>query len=60
MRKLLALSALIALSLAGCSSTLTAPVDEHPDFACRGNSGNCGGGGGQQSNNPNNPPTTAP
>ena len=61
MRKLLPLTALFALSLAGCSSsanTLTDPVDDDPASACRGNSGNCGGG--QHNNNSNNPPATSP
>jgi hypothetical protein len=59
MRTLLPLGALLALSLAGCSSSaMTAPDDTQPSFACAGNSGNCGGG--QHNNNPNNPPHTAP
>jgi len=66
MRTLLPLGALLALSLAGCSSSaspLTGPEDTKPSFSCVGNSGNCGnnyGGGGQHNNNPNNPPATAP
>jgi hypothetical protein len=62
MRTLLPLGALLALSLAGCSSSagpLTGPAEDEPSLACRGNSGNCGAGG-QHNNNPNNPPTTAP
>lgn len=68
MRTLLPLGALLALSLAGCSDSMTAPTDPtdlKPAFACAGNSGNCGGGfggggSGQHNNNSNNPPTTAP
>jgi hypothetical protein len=64
MRTLLPLGALLALSLAGCSDSMTAPTDPtdlKPAFACAGNSGNCGGGGsGQHNNNSNNPPATAP
>jgi hypothetical protein len=62
MRTLLPLGALLALSLAGCSNTMTEPDDTEPSFACAGNSGNCGqfGGGGQHNNNSNNPPATAP
>jgi len=64
MRTLLPLGALVALSLAGCSSSansLTGPDEIKPSFSCRGESGNCGGGGsGQHNNNPNNPPATAP
>jgi hypothetical protein len=63
MRKLLPLGALLALALAACSTdSITAPDDQQPSFACRGNSGNCGGGGGGggSNNNPNNPPATTP
>jgi hypothetical protein len=66
MRTLLPLGALLALSLASCTSSassLTGPDELKPSFACAGNSGNCGGGqqgGGQHNNNPNNPPSTAP
>jgi hypothetical protein len=64
MRTLIPLAALMALSLAGCSSSansLMGPDDTKPSFACAGNSGNCGGGGGgQHNNNPNNPPSTTP
>jgi hypothetical protein len=63
MRTLLPLVALLALSLAGCSNSLTAPDDSQPSFSCAGESSNCGGGqkgGGQRNNNPNNPPKTAP
>jgi hypothetical protein len=65
MRKLLPLGALLALTVAGCSSdSVTGPTDTpEPSFACSGNSGNCGGGqqgGGQHNNNPNNPPATTP
>jgi hypothetical protein len=59
MPKLLALGALLALTLAGCSTdTVTGPDTLQPSFACAGNSGNCGGG--KHNNNPNNPPATAP
>lgn len=58
MRTLLSLSAVLVLSLAGCSDALTAPDDITPSFSCRGNSGNCGGG--SHNNNPNNPPATTP
>jgi hypothetical protein len=58
MRTLLPLGALLALSLAGCSNSLTAPDDTTPSLSCAGNSGNCGGG--QHNNNSNNPPATAP
>lgn len=58
MRTLLPLGALLALSLVGCSNSLTAPDDTKPSLSCAGNSGNCGGG--QHNNNPNNPPATAP
>jgi hypothetical protein len=65
MRKLLPLGALLALTLAGCSTdTMTGPDPQEPSFSCRGNSGNCGGGsgggGGNTSNNSNNPPATSP
>ncbi|MGH7518823.1 MAG: hypothetical protein ACREOC_15390 [Gemmatimonadales bacterium] len=65
MRKLLPLGALLALTLAGCSTdTVTGPDTLQPSFACSGNSGNCGGGpgggGGNHNNNPNNPPATTP
>ena len=69
MRTLLPLGALLALSLAGCSSSaspLTGPEDTKPSFSCAGNSGNCGnnfgGSGGQNNNNnnnSNNPPATS-
>jgi hypothetical protein len=57
MRMILPLTALLALSLAGCSD-MTAPDATRPSLSCAGNSGNCGGGG--HNNNPNNPPATAP
>jgi hypothetical protein len=64
MRTFLTLGALMALTLAGCSSaadSLTGPDASRPSFSCRGESGNCGGGsGGNHNNNPNNPPATAP
>jgi hypothetical protein len=62
MRTTLPLVALVALSIAGCSSSSTSvlgPSEDQPVASCRGNSGNCGAGG-QHNNNPNNPPTTAP
>jgi hypothetical protein len=61
MRALLPLVALVALSVAGCSSSANSvfgPVEDEPASACAGNSGNCGGG--QHNNNPNNPPKTTP
>jgi hypothetical protein len=60
MRKLLALGALLALTVAGCSSdSVTGPTNTlQPSFSCAGNSGNCGGG--NHNNNPNNPPATTP
>jgi len=61
MRKLLPLGALVALTLAGCSSaadSLTGPDASRPSLSCAGQSGNCGGG--NHNNNPNNPPHTAP
>lgn len=60
MRKLLPPGALLALTLAGCSNSVTGPDDLKPSFSCAGESGNCGGGGGQHNNNPNNPPSTTP
>jgi hypothetical protein len=71
MRTLLPLGALLALTLAGCSSDLTAPAGSTPSFAtgsCAGGANQPGnqpcngqqGGGNNNNNNSNNPPATAP
>lgn len=66
MRRLLPLGALLALTLAGCSSSVTAPDELTPAsntaYSCAGNSGNCGNNNNHQNtgNNSNNPPATSP
>jgi hypothetical protein len=66
MRRLLPLGAFLALSVTGCSNSVTAPDELTPTSttasACAGNSGNCGNNSHNHntSNNSNNPPATAP